>query len=77
MMQDNSNLHTFSTSIIPARYEGVIDEVSLVYETYGKLNKARDNAVLVIHGFSANSHVARHTEDDESGWWDWAVASMA
>ncbi len=72
-MLGHHNLRTFSTDTIPARYEGIIDEVTLVYETYGQLNEARDNAILVIHGFSANSHVARHTEDDEPGWWDWAV----
>ena len=70
---DKSNLRVFSTREMPSRYQGIIDEVTLAYETYGKLNEARDNAVLVIHGFSANSHVARHHEADEPGWWDWAV----
>ncbi len=44
----------------------------LVYETYGTLNAARDNAVLICHALSGNHHVAgRYTEQDKRpGWWD-------
>ena len=30
--------------------------VRLGYETYGTLNEAKDNAILVVHYFSASSH---------------------
>ena len=30
----------------------------LAYETYGQLNVARDNAVLVCHALNASHHVA-------------------
>lgn len=44
----------------------------LVYETYGTLNAARSNAILVCHALSGNHHVAgRHSEHDKApGWWD-------
>lgn len=44
----------------------------LVYETYGTLNVARSNAILVCHALSGNHHVAgRHSEQDKTpGWWD-------
>jgi homoserine O-acetyltransferase len=44
--------------------------VTVAYETYGKLNTARDNAILVCHAISGDSHVARHDDKDEPGWWD-------
>ena len=46
--------------------------INLRYETYGELNAARDNAVLVFHATSANHHAAGyHTPDDRRpGWWD-------
>ncbi len=44
----------------------------LVYETYGTLNAARSNAVLVCHALNAGHHVAGVYADrpDELGWWD-------
>ena len=45
---------------------------SLVYETYGTLNVARSNAVLVLHALNASHHVAGvYSDTDKSaGWWD-------
>src|SRR3990167_3441139 len=44
----------------------------LVYETYGQLNAARSNAVLVCHALSGNHHAAGYHSADDSkpGWWD-------
>jgi len=44
----------------------------LVYETYGALNAARSNAVLVCHALSGNHHAAGYhrPEDKKPGWWD-------
>ena len=44
----------------------------LVYETYGELNAARSNAVLVCHALSGSHHVAGVYGDDPKtvGWWD-------
>jgi homoserine O-acetyltransferase len=49
-----------------------IDDYELRYETYGTLNAARDNAVLICHALNASHHVAgRYAErPDETGWWD-------
>jgi len=50
----------------------VLGDYSLVYETYGELNAARDNAVLVCHALNASHHVAGYYADKptEIGWWD-------
>ena len=45
---------------------------ALTYETYGQLNAARDNAVLICHALNASHHVAGSYEgqDRSEGWWD-------
>ncbi len=52
---------------------GRLPSVTVAYETYGRLNEARDNAVLIGHAISGDSHVARHGPDDDPGWWEAAV----
>ena len=49
-----------------------LDSYDLAYETYGTLNTARDNAVLVCHALNASHHVAGIYADDPEnvGWWD-------
>jgi homoserine acetyltransferase len=46
--------------------------VTLAYETYGELNAQRDNAVLVMHALTGDSHAAGYyaDSDDKPGWWD-------
>jgi len=51
---------------------GELSPTTVVYETYGRLSERRDNAVLVCHAISGDSHVARHDEADDPGWWDLA-----
>ena len=52
---------------------GALPRLAIAYETYGALNPARDNTVLICHAISGDSHVARHDERDHPGWWDIAV----
>ena len=52
---------------------GSLPSMTVVYETYGRLNSNRDNAVLICHALSGDSHVARHDDSDTPGWWDIVV----
>ena len=55
------------------RSGAVIDSYDLVYETYGTLNAARSNAILICHALSGNHHVAGLSRADDpksAGWWD-------
>ncbi|MCP3985519.1 MAG: homoserine O-acetyltransferase [bacterium] len=62
---------TFVSSTPLALESGAeLPEVTVSYETYGKLNAKRSNAVLICHALSGDSHVARHADEDDPGWWD-------
>ncbi|PWW46829.1 homoserine O-succinyltransferase MetX [Melaminivora alkalimesophila] len=57
---------------LPLASGASIRDYQLAYETYGELNAARDNAVLVCHALNASHHVAgRYAGQERSeGWWD-------
>ncbi|MBL8480952.1 MAG: homoserine O-acetyltransferase [Rhodocyclaceae bacterium] len=50
----------------------VLPDFELVFETYGELNAARSNAVLVCHALAGSHHVAGWYADQPGhlGWWD-------
>jgi homoserine O-acetyltransferase len=55
---------------LPLRSGAVLPSYTLAHETYGALNEARDNAVLVCHALNAGQHVAGLDEQGRPGWWD-------
>lgn len=48
----------------------VLEEVDVAYETIGRLNARANNAVLVCHPLSADTHAARRSRSDRPGWWE-------
>ena len=49
---------------------GRLDHVEVAYETYGSLSPEKDNAILLCHALTGDSHPAAHYVDDREGWWE-------
>ena len=52
---------------------GLLPELQIAYECWGRLSSQRDNAVLVFTGLSPNAHAASSPEDPAPGWWEYMV----
>jgi homoserine O-acetyltransferase len=54
----------------------ILEPFDVAYETYGQMNAARDNIVLVCHALSGSHHAAGLYEGDRKpGWWDGLIGS--
>jgi homoserine O-acetyltransferase len=49
---------------------GTLHGARIACETWGALNTARDNAVLVLTGLSPDAHAAMNDGNPEPGWWE-------
>jgi homoserine O-acetyltransferase len=49
---------------------GELHDAQVAYESWGTLNDARDNAVLILTGLSPSAHAASSLDDPSAGWWE-------
>ena len=47
-----------------------LEGARIAYETWGELNAAGDNAVLILTGLSPNAHAAANADNLAPGWWE-------
>jgi homoserine O-acetyltransferase len=52
------------------RRGGQLWQAEVAYETWGRLNEARDNAILILTGLSPGAHAASSPQDPAPGWWE-------
>ncbi|MDB4110133.1 homoserine O-acetyltransferase [bacterium] len=54
---------------------GVLHEATIAYETWGELNEAADNAVLVCHALTGDAHASGGVSavHPDGGWWDGVI----
>jgi homoserine O-acetyltransferase len=52
-----------------------LQEYDFVYETYGELNAAKSNAILICHALSGDHHAAGYHSmaDRKPGWWETCI----
>jgi len=70
------HLNLYKLNNFTMRHGAILDGATLAYETWGKLNKNKDNAILIFTGLSTDSHAARHDKDDLDGWWEYMIGSQ-
>lgn len=70
-VRSGSRRHTLPVGDLPLESGEHLPGVRLAYETWGRLNEARDNAVLVLHALTGDSHVDGPAGPDSPtpGWW--------
>lgn len=49
---------------------GTLPSFQIAYETWGTLNAAKDNAILIHTGLSGSSHAKSHSKNTNPGWWE-------
>lgn len=72
----DKGVYQFQTAAFEFENGQRISPLVLVFETYGELNKKRDNAILIEHALSTSSHVASHAKNRDPGWWEPMVGSQ-
>jgi len=60
---------------MPLENGRIFGPVTLAYETYGRLNADKSNAVLILHALTGDAHVAGYHQADDAkpGWWEFMV----
>jgi homoserine O-acetyltransferase/O-succinyltransferase len=66
----DARLYLDLTAPLTLKRGAQLAQVRLAYETWGKLNAARDNVVLLYTGMSPSAHAAQSPEDLSPGWWE-------
>jgi homoserine O-acetyltransferase len=49
---------------------GYLPEFKIAYESWGRLNEQKDNAILLHTGLSGSSHAKSHDGNPKPGWWE-------
>ncbi len=65
-------LKTFAFETLPLQLGGQLGPVTVAYETWGSLNAAGDNAVLIAHALTGSSHAhdAERPDNTKVAWWN-------
>lgn len=67
---NDTKLYFNSNAPFYFEHGGVIPRLQLAYETFGTLNKYRDNVILIHHALSTHSHVCTSLPNPTEGWWE-------
>ena len=57
-------------SPFPMKQGGALQGARMAYESWGRLDAAASNAILIHTGLSPDAHAASHADDPTPGWWE-------
>lgn len=65
-------VQTYTFDALPLQRGGHLAPVTVAYETWGHLNAAADNAILLTHALTGSSHAhdPAAPEDPKAAWWN-------
>src|SRR5687767_9041194 len=66
----DGGLHAIELGPIDLELGGRLPNVTIAYRTWGRLNEAGDNAVLVVHALTGDSRAG-----GDGGWWEPLIGS--
>ena len=49
---------------------GRLEQIQVSYESWGELDAAGENAVLIVHPLASDCHASRNADDEPLGWWE-------
>src|SRR5262249_26979909 len=67
---EDGELQSMEIGAVDLELGGHLSEVTVAFRTWGKLNAAGDNAVLILHALTGDSRAA-----GEGGWWGPLIGS--
>ncbi len=70
LTKDEVSTYTFDR--LSLQNGGLFGPVTLAYETWGELNASGDNAILITHALTGNSHAhdPLHADNAKVAWWN-------
>jgi len=68
----STGLYSYTFDSLPLQRGGQFGPITLAYETWGTLNAARDNAILIVHALTGSSHAydEERPGDVKAAWWN-------
>jgi homoserine O-acetyltransferase len=65
-------MYTCTFDHLPLQRGGQLGPITLAYETWGTLNAEGDNAILITHALTGNSHAhdVERPDDPKAAWWN-------
>ncbi len=72
-----NQVHQYTFDLLPLHSGGQFGPITVAYETWGKLNANADNAVLITHALTGNSHAhdAENPDDTKVAWWNQLIGA--